>query len=146
MPLLAVYRFGQTIKLCSLCIKICQHIFCKYRSPAVIWYLLGNAMDLLIYNRVVISEDILSLKSNMFGINNISYSRNCLFWVTGILLNYYPDMMLFVIHSLFCHLPLLNPVGLSSNDKPFPVIRNINLYYHYICPYSLGILCSSWPP
>lgn len=29
--------------------------------------------------KVVTSEDILSLKGNMSGINNISYSRNCLF-------------------------------------------------------------------
>lgn len=103
MPLLAGPRFGQSIKLFSLHMRLCQHMFCKYRSPTVIWYLLGNVMNLLMYE-VVIS---VQRKGNMSVVNDLSYSMNCLFWVTGIFLNYYPDMMLCVIWSFSAMSPSL---------------------------------------
>lgn len=60
----------------------------------------------------------MNVKGNISVVNNISSIKNCLFRVTGMLLNCCPDLLFCVIWFL-------------SNDMPLAVIRDINLYYPY---------------
>lgn len=76
------------------------------------------------------SGDTMNVKGNVSIVNNISSIRNCLFRVTGIFLNYYPDLM--------CHLVVVQQRYAFTSNKKYKSLLPIQ-----ICLPVMRTLCSS---